>query len=316
MSKVYSHNVKKGKVKMFLLFLLITTFIWFLSKFSREFTATVEADIQYKNTPNEVIISNDNYKNVSFDLTTTGFDFLYYKINKPIVTLDILSYYKNGNNKIEIPKNEFNKLITSQLKNNISVKNVSIESMIINLDILETKKVKVVLNEEIQFEKGFKPISEFKVTPEFIKISGPSSKLVSIEEIHTEKLKLKNLKNNVDTSIKLAMSSNNGLSYSQQEVNISFKVKEFTQKELKIPILIKNLPNTINLKIIPEVITIRFDVPMDNFNQISENDFSVICDYNNRNAEESFIIPELIKKPDSILNIELNKDKVNYLIFK
>ncbi|MFK5983552.1 MAG: CdaR family protein [Flavobacteriaceae bacterium] len=316
MSKIYSNNVKKGKLKMFLLFLLITTFIWFLSKFSREFTATVEADIQYENVPQEVVVSSDSYQNVSFDLTTTGFDFLYFKINKPIVTLDILNYYKIGKNKIEIPKNDFNKLITSQLKNNIAVKNVSIESMFINLDILETKKVKIILDKEIQLEKGYKSIGEFKITPEFINISGPSNELDTIEEIHTELLILDKLTNNVDINLKLVIPNNSSLSYSQEEVNISFSVKEFTQKEIKIPVLIKNLPSSINLKLIPEVITISFDVSMDNFNQISENDFSVICDYNNRNIEESFLIPELIKKPDSILNIELKENKVNYLIFK
>ena len=316
MSKKYSNNVKKGKLKMFLLFLLITTFIWFLSKFSREFTATVEADIQYKNVPDEVVISGDNYQNVSFDLTSTGFGFLYFKINKPTVTLDILSYYKKGNNRIEIPKNDFNKLITSQLKNNIAVKNVSIESMIINLDLLETKKVKIVLDQDIKFEKGYKSIGQFLITPGFINISGPSSKLDTIEEIHTEILKLDKLKNNVDTNLKLAIPNNSSLTYAQEDVNVSFLVKEFTQKEIKIPIIIKNLPISINLKIIPEVMIISFDVSMDNFNHVSENDFTVICDYNNRNVEESFMIPELIKKPDSILNIELKDNKVNYLIFK
>jgi hypothetical protein len=316
MSKVYSNNVKKGKLKMFLLFLLITTFIWFLSKFSREFTATVEADIHYINVPIEVIVSANNPKNVYFDLTTTGFDFLYFKLKKPIVTLDLKDSYKKGKSKIEIPKNKFNKLITSQLKNNIAVKNVSIEPMIINLDLLETKKIKIVLEKEIQFENGFKSIGDFKITPEFIEISGPSSDLDSIEVIHTKVLKLINLKNNIDANLKLSLLNNHNLTYSQEEVNVSALVKEFIQKEVLVPIIIKNLPKSLDLKIIPEMMIVKFDVSMDRFNQISENEFLVICDYTKRNIEENYMIPILLKKPDSIINIELVETQIKYLIFK
>ena len=45
MSEIKTNYTKKGKPKMFLLFLFVTTFIWFISKFSREFTSNLEAEI-------------------------------------------------------------------------------------------------------------------------------------------------------------------------------------------------------------------------------------------------------------------------------
>ena len=76
MHESQTKKVKRGKPKMFLLFLFVTIFIWFLSKFSREFTTNLEADIKYINVPHGVIVSGENYKLVSFDLTASGFDFL------------------------------------------------------------------------------------------------------------------------------------------------------------------------------------------------------------------------------------------------
>lgn len=70
MSEIKTNYTKKGKPKMFLLFLFVTTFIWFISKFSREFTSNLEAEIHYINTPLGVIVSENNYDIVSFDFTT------------------------------------------------------------------------------------------------------------------------------------------------------------------------------------------------------------------------------------------------------
>jgi hypothetical protein len=39
-------------------------------------------------------------------------------------------------------------------------------------------------------------------------------------------------------------------------------------------------------------------------------------DYHSKNELENYMIPKLIKFPDSILNVELRQDKVNYLILK
>ena len=51
MFNINSNKQKKGKPKMFLLFLLIAAFIWFLSKFSRDFTASIDVEVEYTNIP-------------------------------------------------------------------------------------------------------------------------------------------------------------------------------------------------------------------------------------------------------------------------
>ena len=69
MTKINSNKQKKGKPKMFLLFLLIAAFIWFLSKFSRDFTASIDVEVVYTNTPQGIIVSDKNQNDISFDLT-------------------------------------------------------------------------------------------------------------------------------------------------------------------------------------------------------------------------------------------------------
>ena len=318
MSESKTKKTKKGKPKMFLLFLFVTTFIWFISKFSREFTSTLEADIHYINAPHGVIVSKNNYDKVTFDLTTSGFDFLYYKINKPVVNIELQKYYNEGSgtSSFVISNNDFKRTITSQLKNDIIVNNVSIDNMEVFLDKLKTKKVKVSLLENIQFENGFKSIGEYKLTPDSIAISGPTQHLDTLTEIKTERLVLTNVNENITTTINLNITNDTSITYSQQSVNLDISVKEFTQKTLLIPIIVNNLPSDLSIKLIPENVTILFDVSMEEFNKITANDFIIICDFNKKNEQENFMIPHLMKQPESIINLEIQENKINFLIFK
>ena len=284
MSEIKTNYTKKGKPKMFLLFLFVTTFIWFISKFSREFTSNLEAEIHYINTPLGVIVSENNYDIVSFDFTTSGFYFLYYKINKPIITIDLLKYIKAGTSSFIISKSELKRTITSQLKNDIIVNNVSIEKMEVFLDKLKTKKVKVSLLENIKFKNGFNSIGQYKISP--------------------------------DSIVNLNKSNDTSISYSEDTVKLDVIVKEFTQKSLLVPVVVNNLPSDLSIRLVPENVTIRFDVAMEDYNNIAAINFLLMCDFDKKNDQEDFMIPHLIKQPESIINLEIQENKINYLIFK
>ena len=316
MSESKTNNTKKGKPKMFLLFLLVTTFIWFISKFSREFTSNVEAEIHYINAPHGVIVSEDNYDLVTFDFTTSGFYFLYYKLNKPIITIDLQKYFKEGTSSFIISTSEFKRIITSQLKNEIIIDNVSIENMEVLLDKLKTKKVKISLLENIQFKNGFKSVGQYILSPDSIAISGPTQYLDTLTELNTDLLELTNVHENIAAIVNLNISDDTSISYSQESVELFISVKEFTQKTLLVPIVVNNLPSDLSIKLVPENVTIRFDVTMEEYNKITANNFIIKCDFDKKNNQEDFMVPHLIKQPASITNLEIQENKINYLIFK
>ena len=54
MTNIDKNNQKKGKPKMFLLFLFVAAFIWFLSKYSRDFMASVVEKLNMLMYPQEL----------------------------------------------------------------------------------------------------------------------------------------------------------------------------------------------------------------------------------------------------------------------
>jgi len=316
MPRTNKRNTKKGKLKMLLFFLFIAFFTWFLTKFSKDFNATINTSFQFDNLPNKTAVSTTSINNFSFDLTTSGFDFLIYKFKKPFIKIDVSKYYNENTRTIFIPNNDLVKIISSQLKNTKTVSNLSISDLSVILDTIESKKIPIILFSDIIFQNGYKSIDGLKLKPDSISVSGPSLIIDSIQQINTRPFVIKNVKENISEEIELDTFSDVNLNYSHVKVVLSTSVEEFTQKKLVLPIKIINLPDDLNIKLISEAITITFDVSLTEFNSITEESFEAICDYEKRNNNENFIIPELLRMPDRILNIEFKEKKIDYLIFK
>ena len=215
-----------------------------------------------------------------------------------------------------ISNNELKRTITSQLKNDIIVNNISIEKMEVLLDKLKTKKVKVSLLENINFKNGFNSFGQYKISPDSIAISGPTQYLDTLTEIKTELLELTNVNENIAAIVNLNKSNDTSISYSQETVKLDVFVKEFTQKSLLVPVVVNNLPSDLSIRLVPENVTIRFDVAMEDYNKITAINFMLMCDFDKKNDQEDFMIPHLIKQPESIINLEIQENKINYLIFK
>ncbi|MFT4668899.1 MAG: YbbR domain-containing protein, partial [Ulvibacter sp.] len=109
---------------------------------------------------------------------------------------------------------------------------------------------------------------------------------------------------------------NTKVSIDPMEVNISVNVAEFTQKKMVVPIQLTNVPQETIVKLIPTTVTVTFNVSVEDFNEINASDFKLVCDFNERNLDEDFILLKLEEGPPRIYNIELSTKKIDYLIFK
>ena len=287
-----------GKIKKFLIFLFLAVLFWVLTKFSREYTATVDASIRYTSIPNETLLAENNPEEVSFDLTTNGFEFFYYKLKQPLITINISKYYTKGNKTVTIPDAQLIGLISGQLNKNLSVKNVSLDALKVNLELLVSKKIPVFSKAEISFKKGFMSLDTLEVKPDSVQISGPSEAIKKFDSITTKVKTYKNIDTNFSEDIALELPEVNSLSVTPQEVSISLNVQEFTQKE------------------IPEVTKVSFNVPVKAFNSVSKNDFRLFCDYSKKNEKENFMLTQLSKRPTGIRDVEIKDKKIDFLIFK
>lgn len=305
-----------GKIKKFLFFLFLAILFWVLTKFSKEYTATVDANIVYKSIPNETLLAENNPEELSFDLTSNGFEFFYYKIKQPVISVNISDYYTKGNKTVSITDTQLIDLIANQLDKNLSVKNLSLNTLKINLELLVSKKVPVFSKADISFKKGYMSLDTLTIKPDSVLLSGPAEILEKFDSIPTQSKSFKNIDEDFRETIELEVPDAPSLSVSPEETELSLRVQEFTQKQITLPIEVANLPQGTIIKLIPEVTKISFNVPVKDFNTVSENDFHLYCDFSKKNEKENFMLTQFSKKPKGIRDLEVKDKKIDFLIFK
>ena len=316
MSEKIKNPFKSTKLKAFFFFLMLATFFWALTKFSRQYTATAAASIHYANIPDNTLMTDDNLKEITFDLSTNGFEFLFYKLKRPRIDIDVRRYYSEGDSLVIVSENELIKLITSRLKADLAVRNLSVNQLGVNLDKIISKKIPIKVKTDFSYKDGFRPLGSLQVIPDSIIVSGPSVYLETIDFVETEVLSGENLDTSVSVSATISSFENAKVIVDPKEVLVSITVAEFSQKEINLTIELINVPQGVIVKLIPNTVSLTFNASVDDFKNITDKDFKVICDYDQRNEDENFMIPKLVESSDRVMNVELDTKKIDYLIFK
>lgn len=304
------------KIKRFLFFLAIASLFWVLTKFSREFTSSMQAGIEYQNLPETAILAKENPDKLQFDLTANGFEILFYKFKKPTIIIPVEEFYNEDDGFFIFPKNLILQQLETHFNKYLEVRNVTPDPLKVVLDPVILKKVKVVAQTDLKFRKGFKGIEEFVLTPDSVVISGPRQSVESIDSVFTNVYQRKDIHQDISEKIGLQQPSSEIAGINPNEVTIQWKVSEFSQERFTLPVEVINLPPGLELKLVPAHVQVTFNTSVEDFTHIGMENFKIICDYAKRNQEQNFMIPELSKQPPGAVNISLDPRKIDYFIFK
>lgn len=316
MAKGFFKNGKNAKVKRLLFFLVLATIFWVLTKFSREFTATMNAQIHYENIPETAALAENNTKDITFDLSANGFEILFYKFKKLTIEVPVGKYYSKDDNGFKIGKTQLLRMVSSNFNRNLAIKNLSVDELDVRLDPIVLKKVKVIALTDIKYKVGFKSVGSVEVIPDSVLISGPSGVLRGINSIDTEIISLQNIEKNVSESAKIKTDNKEIVSIKPNTVKLQLKVAEFSQGQFTLPVEVVNLPPYVEIKLIPKTLTVTFDVSVKDFTAITQENFRLVCDYSKRNKDENFMIPFFEKSPENVFNLTVEPKKVDFFIFK
>lgn len=312
-----ARKYKDSKPKLFLVFLLLAIFFWVLTKFSKEYTATVQADIDYENIPPNTLLTQSNQQQLQFDMAANGFQFLYYKFKQPRISLDVGSYFVQDStaSSVTISNTELAKAVSSQLSQAQSVTNISPGQLIVALNDVVSKKVAVKPVTLLKFREGFKVVDSIRAQPDSVLISGPSEIIENMDAISTTSLQLNQVDGDIAEEVDLVVRPEINVQW-QAKITLTVPVREYTQKQMQLPVQLINVPAQVNVKLIPEQIMLSFDVSVEDFKTIGSSSFRLVCDYAKRNEAENFMLPELLASPSGIQNVEMSHKKIDYLIFK
>tara|TARA_B100000686_G_C16805562_1_gene989941 strand:+ start:1121 stop:2077 length:957 start_codon:yes stop_codon:yes gene_type:complete len=303
---------KKQKIKLFLIFVLISTLFWTSTKFSKNYSSLISFKIEYQNTPELVIIESSN-QNIELYINTSGFQLLLYKIFPRTLYIDAsLASFKRS--KAEIDLSQYRGDIEEQINGTF----ISFGDNILSYkySILSQKKYKVIPNINLTFLPGYNFVNDWKITPDCVLVSGPKSKLDRLNYIKTEFVIKKEVSENIYQSTYL-INPDSLLIIKPNNVLVERTIKRFTEKELNLPINVTNLPKDINIKLFPESVLVKFSFPIEFVEEINHKDFMLNFDFQMTENGKFKSLPLTISKfPEMAKNIRWIPQTISYLIKK
>ncbi len=297
---------------IFLASLVISFVIWILTTLSQVYTTEIMVPVAYKNLPTDKVLINTLERELYMDVEARGIDLiLQIGVSPKTIVVDYEKYVKS-------PKIGTRSLISpfERQLSTIAIKAIQPDTIYFRFDKRSEKLVPIVLQADVLAETHFR-VNKIAITPDSVFVTGPASIVDSLKAWHTEKLTLRGITQSFDNDIELLKPQYETINLSIDYTNYFIDVEEFTEKELNVPIEIKNIPKNLNVFPYPKTVRILFQVGVGDYDEIVADDFMVVADFSKINIMNNTKIPlTLVDKPPRIKNEYFSPKSCDYIIME
>ena len=304
------------KLRVFLLFLLLSFMFWTLIKLSREYISEVEFGLTYTDVPQNKLIQNEASEKIKLTLKTSGFKLLRYGFKQKNLEYTLTEIdRKTGTEYYSETSSNIN-FLQAQLSAETVVLNAEPDTLFFDLGVRKSKEVAVISEVNYEFKTGFNFVQPVELDPKVVTISGPEKMIDTIEEVFTEAITLQDLATSFTQKVGV-LAPNDAVELSEEEISVIGEVDKITDGSFSIPFEVINLPRNYLISTYPKEVKVVFQVALKDFNKIPENSFRVQCDY--KQSEDNnldYLIPQVVEKPEIIFDVKVIPNKIEFLIKK
>lgn len=290
-----SHFENREKAIAFSVALFFALCLWFIVNLSRDFNVTIEVPIILSNLPSDVTVSSDIPKTASVVLTGEGWDLISVYTNPPRVLINAESDDVNLAEQLRSQVGVFS---------NLNIIQVRPTQLIIEKERRISRKLPVRNRTNIQFADQFGLLSDPVLSPDSVTAIGAESVLDELEFWDTAETGFTNINESVNRIVQLHSMS--GITLEPSTVILSMEVAEFTEAEIRVPIRTRNLPSGRAVSYNPSSITVRYDVPLQQFSEAQGvRLFNAFVDYSLIEEDDLGTIAPDIEIADNNYNVRL-----------
>ncbi|MEL7832623.1 hypothetical protein [Fodinibius sp. Rm-B-1B1-1] len=283
-------GVGRERIIVFIVAFILAMALWMMVNLSRDYTLSLELPIQLGSVPDDKALVEDIPNTATVSITGEGWKLINLYNNPPSINIDVNDAQVNLFDQVQQQMNALP---------DVNIQKVQPQILSVKFDERISKKVPVRSNVEISFRDQYDFISPPEITPDSITINGAVAIIENITEWATDSVQVENVSSNISETVPLA-SSGNLISLSDDEVQFSADVAQYTEGEVKANITTRNLPPDRVVSYSPIALTIKYDIPIDKYTDIQdENPFEVYVPYQEILEDSTgFITPEITQREE------------------
>ena len=302
----------KGRdVLLYLAFVLISFVFWAILALNNLVQDNYHVKFSITGIPKDVTIISDYPDEFNVTVKNHGYVLLKYMVGEvPEIKADFTKY-SNGKDLLVLSKQDLVDLLISKFGSGANIVSFSPESLAVKYTSLPGKKVPVVVVGD--YTSNFQYIVNGKVVagPDSVVVYSDEMHLNAIDAVRTEKIVCHNL---TDTfRVKAALQKVGDVRVMPDSVNVVIPVEPLVTKRSMIPVVVKNLPDGVNMIVFPSSIQVSYLLPMSLYNVRLDEKFEASVDYNN--IDSGMKLPVRIETAPAVYrNVKLETDSLEYII--
>lgn len=314
---IHKPNISKRFI-VYMICVSIATILWLMTKLNKEYTTTFSYPVVYRNLPKNKINVSNTPKKLTFEVQANGFVLIGKLISTSFqpIRIDINDYIKKTNiktkeGKIQINTNIIKEKINNQIGNNVKITQILPEIIDFNFVSSIPKKVAVIADIKYSIKKQHIQTKPLMISPDSIEINGPKNIMDTITKVYTKNILLGEIYDNKEIKLELVHIEN--IIFDKEDVKVSISIEQSTEVKKKFDIKIKNLPDSLNMKLFPNTVEVTYETGLSMYKSNIDTNFIFYVDFND--TQNNNKLPILTKNiPNGIYKKTLNCNSVDYII--
>lgn len=314
------HRLKRNRdAFVFLIFLFVSTTFWFLNALRDNYLATFSFPVKFVNVPDNEVIAGSVTKSINLRVKGSGYSILRQYISNTLSTptYDVSKLRRiehEGSEQAILISRDQRKHFQGQLFLEMDLIDILPDTIFIELQKLESKKVPIRFNGKLNLEKQFLMAGPVLFEPDSVEVSGPKNIVDTLSAILTRHFVYEKVRDTLVRNVGLL--NPEGLEISLKSSSMLIPVEPFSESSIVIPIDVIGLADSLRGKTFPSEVNITFRTGLSKFDKISPNDFRAIVDASTAFTEggTTRLRVKIDKTPVGIYSMDYSPIFVEYLI--
>ena len=298
---------------MFLFFLLAAFVFWYLTTMNQEYEMSYSVKTELKHLPNDVILTEPMPKVVKVVLKDRGDKLVEYKARGKMKTLDIDYRQHARTGRTAIYGAELEKLLGSKLASSTEIVSVTPDTLLYYAAEARGVKLPVRWQGRIEADRQY-VIEQVRLVPDSVVVYAAKQLTDTMTAVYMPIVEHVGLTD----SLKLLLAPGRemwGVRYEPDAVEMNVAVSPYVVKRVQVPVEGYMFPYGQELKTFPSKVEVAFRVSLDNFREVTEEDFKILVRHSQiRDNNSGKVAISLDEMPDNVTDIVIEPTEVDYLI--
>ena len=258
---------------LYLLFVALSALLWFLNKLNHEYTIEVARTVLLDNTPFGLRVVDAEHNNVTYRIKGHGYALMSYRgwaytspihINYRDYLRRFSSFHLNG---ATLSRQDLSNLLSRHLPPDLQLIDVVSDSLSFQFGWQIEKRLPLRAKVTYTLADQCMLVKPIELSRDSIDVIGTEDRLDSLVAIETVPTHLGMLSTSVTTTLPLDLPV--GVSASQKAVDVFLTVEQYTEKTLRVPIMVQNDTDSLHLKLVPTTVDVVCNIPVSYYDSLN-----------------------------------------------